>query len=325
MDQSAAAWAEAPANHATAVHPYHYAAPPEYHQRPNLIQQPYYYPYQAPNPCPNGTTVVVPPAEPPPVQPPAPTEAYVPEQYVPVGSLEGYYAPTSLLPPPAGTAGAGLSHYYAPVIGGGDANIAALKEAVRQYGVDPNGHGSSLTSSSNGLVPKVELQLKPLINKVNHPAMKRIKKKPLKPRVKLMRSSYCEVCKCECNSADVLESHRQGKKHKKNLQKLQEAITPKPSKPPKSNSKKKDQALADGGSNDTMQEQRGKKTSALPITEDLEAKKQKILQAGAKESEVRICTVCNIVVNNQSVFNYHVAGQKHASMLKKRQENEKSG
>ncbi|ONK60280.1 uncharacterized protein A4U43_C08F16460 [Asparagus officinalis] len=45
---------------------------------------------------------------------------------------------------------------------------------------------------------------------------------------KMAQSAYCEVCEIECNSRQVLETHKQGKKHKKNLQKLQEAITPKP-------------------------------------------------------------------------------------------------
>ena len=186
----------------------------------------------------------------------------------------------------------------------------------------------SLTSSSYVPVPTVQFpgQHAHQINKVKRPAMKRVKKKSLKPKVKLMQSTYCGVCKVECNTADVLESHRQGKKHKKNMQKLQEAITPKPAKPPKSNSKKKGEtpAVAECERKEPPPEQKGK-TSASAPTENIEAKKQKVLQAGAKESEVRVCTICNIVVNNQSVFNYHIAGQKHASMVKKWQERVKAG
>lgn len=186
----------------------------------------------------------------------------------------------------------------------------------------------SLTSSSYVAVPTVQfpVQHTHLINKVKHPPMKRVKQKSSKPKAKLTQSTYCGVCKVECNSADVLESHRQGKKHKKNMQKLQEAITPKPAKPPQSNSKKKGEtpAVADSERKEPIQEQKGKTTAPAP-PENIEMKKQKVLQAGAKESEVRVCTICNIVVNNESVFNYHIAGQKHASMVKKWQESVKAG
>lgn len=139
MDQSAAARTDAPASYAAAaVHPYHYSAPPEYHHNPTLIQQQFYYPYPAPNPCPNGTAMVALPSEPPPVQ----VEAYVTEQQ----------APAPLQPPPPGTAGVGFSHYYPPMMmmGATDAKMEALKQAVLQYGVDPGGYGSvSLLFSSN--------------------------------------------------------------------------------------------------------------------------------------------------------------------------------
>ena len=54
--------------------------------------------------------------------------------------------------------------------------------------------------------------------------------------------------------------------------------------------------------------------------EDLETKKRKVLECGAAAGAVRSCTICNVVCNSQSVFNSHLAGQKHAAMVKKQAE-----
>ena len=54
--------------------------------------------------------------------------------------------------------------------------------------------------------------------------------------------------------------------------------------------------------------------------EDLETKKRKILEEGAKPNAVMVCTICNVVVNSQKVYSSHLAGSKHAAMVKKQQE-----
>ncbi|GFZ00404.1 hypothetical protein Acr_14g0000400 [Actinidia rufa] len=58
----------------------------------------------------------------------------------------------------------------------------------------------------------------------------------------------------------------------------------------------------------------GKKAEAS--VEDLEAKRRKIMEGGAAEA-VKLCTVCNVVCNGELVYSYHMAGKKHASMMKK--------
>lgn len=54
--------------------------------------------------------------------------------------------------------------------------------------------------------------------------------------------------------------------------------------------------------------------------EELEVKKKRVYDAGAPVDGVRVCGVCNIVVNSQKVFDLHCAGSKHAMMLKRLQE-----
>lgn len=54
--------------------------------------------------------------------------------------------------------------------------------------------------------------------------------------------------------------------------------------------------------------------------EKLEVKKKRVYDAGAPVDGVRVCGVCNIVVNSQKVFDLHCAGSKHVMMLKRLQE-----
>ncbi|GFZ19202.1 hypothetical protein Acr_27g0009410 [Actinidia rufa] len=58
----------------------------------------------------------------------------------------------------------------------------------------------------------------------------------------------------------------------------------------------------------------GKK--AETSAEDLEAKRRKIMEGGAAADAVRLCTVCRVVCNSELVYAYHMAGKKHASMMK---------
>jgi hypothetical protein len=41
----------------------------------------------------------------------------------------------------------------------------------------------------------------------------------------------------------------------------------------------------------------------------------KVLQGGAVANAMRTCAICNVVCNSDTVFKFHVAGQKHASMV----------
>lgn len=111
-------------------------------------------------------------------------------------------------------------------------------------------------------------------------------------------TAWCEVCKIGCTSNEGLEVHKQGKKHKKNLEKLQ---NPKPDPPKPTSTAAKPPAAK----------------SKEP--EDVETKKRKVLESGTSEDAVKTCTVCNVVCNSETVFNAHLAGQKHAAMVKQKE------
>lgn len=58
-------------------------------------------------------------------------------------------------------------------------------------------------------------------------------------------------------------------------------------------------------------------TSKKAGEENLETKKRKVVEAGGAADAIRMCTICNVVCNSQTVFNSHLCGQKHLDMLKK--------
>ncbi|KAG8366944.1 hypothetical protein BUALT_Bualt16G0020800 [Buddleja alternifolia] len=185
---------------------------------------------------------------------------------------------------------------------------ASWAAAISQYGAAPYAagvtvHNPPIQTQRSGIRRKAPTKRAP------------IKKVPKKP--KIVQSVWCEVCKLACNTQEVLDQHKLGKKHKKNLDKLIKAATPAPvatpapiDKPiigPEPNPEKRKKSKA----------QKTRKKSATVSTEDLETKRRKIMEEGATSDGVRACAVCNVVCNSETVFNYHLAGQKHAAMVKK--------
>ncbi|KAL0905367.1 hypothetical protein M5K25_023780 [Dendrobium thyrsiflorum] len=125
----------------------------------------------------------------------------------------------------------------------------------------------------------------------------------------IVENFSCEVCKIECNSQETFNTHKMGKKHKANLQKLQEKITPKPS----ATSKKK--ILA--GQDQTTNVEAVKKPSLTK--EDLQTKKDKVVQGGASKEASMVCDLCDVVCNRKAVYYSHFGGKKHLAMLKKQE------
>ncbi|KAA8530421.1 hypothetical protein F0562_005130 [Nyssa sinensis] len=126
------------------------------------------------------------------------------------------------------------------------------------------------------------------------------------------QSAWCEVCKIYCNSKDVLDKHKLGKKHKNNLEKLKEAIAPFPCALAESyNPASGPQENPDKGKSVSWQKT---KKASEPV-EDLETKIRKVLEGGAAADAVRTCAICNVVCNSETVFKYHLAGQKHGAMM----------
>ncbi|XP_062200419.1 uncharacterized protein LOC133903083 [Phragmites australis] len=249
--------------------------------------------------------------------------------YDPYASYQ-YYAP------PAGAAGAGggaaLAGYYFTA-GEASQHAAAAsatqaapavsestrKEAGKHFGFDPQRYAqAAATRASNGMTPLTA----PGMHHVQwnahfgHPPPKNILRKHIKKKPKVVQPATCEVCKIQCDTLEVLMIHKQGKKHKKNLEKLQDSITPKPVKPP-SNAIGPTMAPAAVTNCTVPSVQPKKKSSSAASPEELEVKKRRVLEAGAAQGEVKICTVCNVVVNSQKVYEFHIAGQKHQAMVQK--------
>lgn len=141
------------------------------------------------------------------------------------------------------------------------------------------------------------------------------KKHQKKAKTKIVKSAYCEVCKIECTGKEVLDQHKLGKKHKKNVEKLR-GLLPRmlvqPARP-------SNPVIGPQLPNDKNQSSSGNKNKrkSVETAEDLEKKKKKVLEGGAAAEAVRTCAICNVVCNSETVYNYHLAGQKHAAMLKK--------
>ncbi|KAI3799124.1 hypothetical protein L1987_34414 [Smallanthus sonchifolius] len=136
--------------------------------------------------------------------------------------------------------------------------------------------------------------------------------KKIPKKTKISHSAWCDICKIVCNTGDVLYKHKLGKKHKKNVEKLISAAsvattsttTSNPVIGPLEKPKKGNSVI--------------KKKTETP--QDLDIKRMKVLQGGAAANAVRTCSICNVVCNSDTVFRFHLAGQKHASMVKNLQQ-----
>ncbi|XVE54731.1 hypothetical protein DITRI_Ditri03aG0105300 [Diplodiscus trichospermus] len=145
-----------------------------------------------------------------------------------------------------------------------------------------------------------------------------------KKTTKINQSTWCEVCKVNCNSNDVYAKHLSGKKHLKNLENSEKYKngTSYPSlidKPAATNliTGPVENPAANDSSGVNVQKPEKRAAQSEATKEDLEVKKKKVLEGGAAAACVRVCTICNVVCNSQKVFNYHLSGQKHAAMVKK--------
>ncbi|XP_010936339.1 uncharacterized protein [Elaeis guineensis] len=325
-------WGEPQAAPPPVHHHLYYAPPPPHLHHPDVIQhhqqsQPssstaaYYYPNPNHYPAPRHDAPLPSSARAGALRQPA-VEPYALRPHANHGGYDGLHAVPYSYPgavPPAAAAGVGAPSAYYYGGGGEDPHSLAVKVAVRQYGVDPHSYGPVLARFSNGLEPAAPPQIRPLHlhGSASHLTSKKAKKKGRKKATKVVQSAYCEVCKIECNTPEVLKTHKQGKKHKKTLQKLQESITANPAKAPEATVERKE--IPDAEKSKTVGEKAKKK--GAPVTAgELEAKKRRVLEGGAAAEGVKVCTICNVVVNSQKVFDYHIAGQKHIAMVKKLQE-----
>lgn len=67
----------------------------------------------------------------------------------------------------------------------------------------------------------------------------------------------------------------------------------------------------------TVTAQRNRKKAACETPEDLEIKRRKVVDGGADSKAIRTCTICKVMCNSETVFKYHLMGQKHVAALRK--------
>ncbi|KAJ6815443.1 putative zinc finger RNA-binding protein [Iris pallida] len=316
-------------------HQHQYSAPPSLHHH----HRSYFHHPPNPNPNPNPLPTCDPPA--PSVPPPA--DPYAPR-------MDYAYPHPQVGPTPP-------SYHYGGAASGAGGGVEphgfSVKDAIRQYGVDPASYAGP---PAPGYAPVTGYADPPMVGYADaavgyaqappipsHGLVTLVQAPPPKPNwksqsylggakkdwrktTKVVQSAYCEVCKVDCSSQEVLNGHKQGKKHKKNLQKLQESITPKPLKAPAAVKPvgAKESQVASNGKAAVTGEKRRRTEAPAATEEDLETKKKKILEGGAAPDGVRVCTICNVVVNSQKVYDSHIAGQKHITMVKQQQQQEKS-
>ncbi|KAG1341999.1 putative hyaluronan mediated motility receptor [Cocos nucifera] len=200
-------WAEPQAAPPPVHHHLYYAPPPPLHH-PDVIQhhqQPrpsstaaYCYPNPNPNhyPAPTHDAPLPSAAGAGALRPPA-VDPYAPRPHANHGGYDGLHAVPYSYPapvPPAAAAGVAAPSAYYYGGGGEERHSLAVKEAVRQYGVDPHGYGLVLARSLNGLEPAAPPQIRPLHlhGSASHLTLKKAKKKGRKKATKVVQSAYCE-------------------------------------------------------------------------------------------------------------------------------------
>ncbi|XVF54396.1 hypothetical protein PTKIN_Ptkin05aG0177500 [Pterospermum kingtungense] len=118
----------------------------------------------------------------------------------------------------------------------------------------------------------------------------------------------CEVCNIVCNTKDVYEKHVLGKKHQKNLQ---VKTNPAAAIFPNTSNTTNNVSIVGQTGNGDGQMMLG--SSGLVNGQELERKKQKLLNSGAAVDSVQMCTICNVACNSYEAFSKHLSGRRHAA------------
>lgn len=149
-----------------------------------------------------------------------------------------------------------------------------------------------------------------------------------------IRIAWCELCRVDCTSKEILEQHNSGKRHKKNLHKLQNM---KGASQPAAEAQKDENPTTDIGSGHEADKQDNKVETEENNSQEKKpwtkrkmrgggrgggrsAKRQRQGAMGPPKPKIVIplmCDLCNVKCDTQEVFDRHVAGKKHVSKLKR--------
>ncbi|KAE9459401.1 hypothetical protein C3L33_08686, partial [Rhododendron williamsianum] len=167
------------------------------------------------------------------------------------------------------------------------------------------------------------------------------------------QAAWCELCRVDCTSLEILEQHKNGKKHKKNLQRkeeLQNAIKPvtEIQNEQKSVAESNPEIVQEGEDNKKPTLPANSTTEALTNENKVGMERQndvaeqrrgmkRMMRGGRGGKRLRtdgprrpmeppkqpkvviplICDLCNVKCDTQEVFDRHLAGKKHISKLKR--------
>ncbi|CAM8971615.1 unnamed protein product [Rhodiola kirilowii] len=179
-------------------------------------------------------------------------------------------------------------------------------------------------------------------------------------RGKVVQFAYCDVCEVYCNSSEILKTHKMGKKHLKQLEKLGKLekgiITPEEvvisprtvaSMDYQDGNKSSvcdlsmivhEQVQASKGIINSQKQNSMQEASKDAYSSDLEAsmnvhnqveapkdiinsENRNNIQEASQDANVG-CTLCKVVCNSQMTLSTHLAGRKHAAMLRKTAQSE---
>ncbi|KAL1223439.1 hypothetical protein V5N11_003498 [Cardamine amara subsp. amara] len=184
----------------------------------------------------------------------------------------------------------------------------AWQEAVHMYGTDPIAiTGTDASVQPHSIYPPDFSWTGHIVQQAQLPTSKKPSKK-----AKVVRSTYCEVCKVDCNGPSVFEQHILGKKHLKSLEKLRTCLPYNTSSLPGLTN-----AVPVIGPQENPRKPNTRKKSAELTTEYLESKRRRVVEGGVSNESIRMCRICNVVCNSDKVYNDHLAGQKHTTKAAK--------
>ncbi|ONI08796.1 hypothetical protein PRUPE_5G201200 [Prunus persica] len=115
-------------------------------------------------------------------------------------------------------------------------------------------------------------------------------------------TNRCDVCNLSCSSKENYEAHILGKKHQKKIR-MQYNPTAAASNVlnnislPSQTSSVGGQVIFGG--------------SGVAAGVELETKRRKVVNGGAADDSMVVCTICNVVCNSQEVYIKHLAGKRH--------------
>ncbi|KAI4364851.1 hypothetical protein MLD38_020888 [Melastoma candidum] len=148
-------------------------------------------------------------------------------------------------------------------------------------------------------------------------------------------TAWCEICRVGCNSFKILEHHKNGKRHKKNLQRIEELkkiVHVSANMQDQGNSGVGDvvEGEAAGKIPDDFDRDPRLENNRPTVQEPSEqrnspCKKRESIGSGAIAKRVKnmvdpvVCSICNIKCDTSEVFNKHLSGKKHISKVKRSQ------